>query len=116
MYTVLLADGFTSASLEALTANDFQVGNGCWAVRIGQRIYINKLTTSPKFLKETTASAWTNAVYDKSLRFVFAANKLYTWSQSTNSYNVVFTSTIGQKTTNKLYVNKDQNASIIFSY
>ncbi len=117
MYTTLLSDGFTDASLSALTSNDIQVGDNCWAFKVGTKIYIYKPASTPKFTKDNTASSWSNAVFTKNLKFSFVVKSAYKWSDSNGgAYNLIFTSVTSHRNTKEIFINKDGNRGLLFSY
>ena len=74
--TVVITDRSVAQITTANTAGTIQVGNGCWAFKIDNFVYL-KNSAGTAFTKLTVGSGLTSAVFDSSLYFAYAANKIY---------------------------------------
>ena len=65
---------------EQIKTGSIQVGNACWAFRIDNFVYLKK--TDGTFAKLTAGSGLTSAVFDSSLYFAYASNKVYKFTST----------------------------------
>lgn len=91
---VVIADN-DDTGIASYASTSIMTGPTCWAFKINNFFY-TKNADGSAFVKNTAASAWTGAFYDKSIKYAYVAGQIYKWG--TSSFELLFSAS-GMKST-----------------
>ena len=114
-WSTLTTSDMSSSDVTAArnTPGGIQVGNRCWALKVGNLVYFKPAAAGAFTKSAVSAGQLSGAVYDKSLRFAHVGGKIYKYTG--NDYVNIFNVT-GLKDTVHLHTSPDATKLLIYSH
>lgn len=104
-----------AAAINIAAADSIKAGDGCWAFRVNNLVYIKPSSPGTYVKSAVSASDLSGAIFDVSLKFAIVPSSGKVYKYGTNDYVNIFNVT-GLKTTTFIHTSPDGNRIIIFSY